>query len=271
MLLPCLAPNLLLRAIELHRASASLRPLFRELGTREYESFGLPAIALYETELRDVLGLDDYSFSTPTREPFPLLTRQLAAGQESYAPQFVADTFLFSPALKQHIPFPILHHSRPFDEFLTTQSFVHELIHILQRVFRKHRVPTYPYSVDGRATIRNPDVYVQVGIEDELEVQRIMAAAGYAFSLKPVLAHRKAVTHALWDFDQDQATQIIRSGIGQIEFLKYDGLYKGNLRKEIVQAFICDAEEKGWIAHVAENADPRRVAARGCLRFVSET
>jgi len=246
MLLPSVAPDLIPRAIAIDRASGSLWPLFQEIAKRsDYDYFEGPKLLLYETELEDSLSQDIYSFNTPTREPFPLVIKRVPSGEQTYAPQFVTDNLLFSPTLKKHVFVPVLHHSRgPTSEFVKQRSFVHELIHVLQRVFRKHPVPTYPYQEGGRATIRNPEMYVRVGLEDELEVQKILVAAKYSFSLKPILYHQTALTTAFREMDRDQALRITRSGIEQIDFQKYDGLYEGDLREEVIRVFIDEVSDR---------------------------
>jgi len=89
--------------------------------------------------------------------------------------------------------------------------------------------------------VRNPEAYVQVGLEDELEVQRIMVAAGYPFSLNPILHHKNNLTSAFADLDKGQANQFIRSGIELIGFAKYDGLYDGNLKEAILSEMCGDS------------------------------
>lgn len=238
MLLPAVAPDLLEQALEIKPASASLMPLIREIEKRrEYENYDRVTLLLYETEIGNALNEDDYSFNAPPREPFPVLIERVPSG--GYAPQFVTDYRLFSPTIKRQICIPVLFHSCGSHlEFSKRSTFVHEIIHVLQRVFRKHRVPAYPYSEDGHAKVRNPETYVQVGIDDELEVQKIMVAAGYKFSLDPILFHQKNLTAAFKDMDRDEVHQSIRAGIEQIAFQKYDGLYEGNLRDEIIRTFI---------------------------------
>ena len=240
MLLPVVAPDLLQQALEIEPTSESLRSLVHEIGKiRDYDRYELPSLLLYETELRNALGQDDYSFNAPTREPFPLLIKRVPPGE--YAPQFVSDCLVFSLTIKGQVWIPVLSHSRGSTlEFSKQQSFVHELIHVLQRVFRKHRIPAYPYSENGRTKVRNPETYVQVGIEDELEVQKLMAAVGYKFSLNPILHHQKNLAAAFNDLDRDEVHQRMRSGIERIDFQKYGGLYKGDLREEIIRTFIND-------------------------------
>jgi hypothetical protein len=246
MLLPTVAPDLLQRAIAIERASGSLWPLLQEIAKRpEYDFFGLSWCNLYETELANALSRDDYSFNVPTREPFPILIRRMPSEEQTYAPQFVDNRLLFSPTLKKDVFIPVLYHSRgPNSEFIKQQSSVHELIHVLQRVFRKRPVPAYPYQEDGRATIRNPEVYVRVGLEDELECQKILVAAEYSFSLKPILHHQTALASAFREMDRDQALQITRSGIEQIDFQKYNDLYEGDLREEVIRVFINEVPDR---------------------------
>ncbi|MHB0958240.1 MAG: hypothetical protein ACYC0X_12240 [Pirellulaceae bacterium] len=238
-LLPTIAPDLLFDAIETERTSRSLEPIFRRISRiREFDDYEMKMVDLYAAELAGALAQGDLSFHTPSRELFPVVIRKVHRDNSVYAPQWVSNILVASYTLKGPILIPIIQHCRNSTlEFFGLTSFLHELIHVLQRVFRKQPVAAYPYPQDGRQRVRNPETFVQVGIEDELEVQKLMVAAGYGFKLEPIVYHRKSVMTAFRDTDPVEALDAVQTGIDRIEFRKYDGLYEGDLRGEILRAF----------------------------------
>lgn len=221
-----------------------LLALFERIATSKvFDEFEVNAIDIYKTELAPALRHDDYSFHLPTAQPFPLLLRRNQSN-ECYAPQYVVDCKIFSPSLNDSVCVPMLVHSCASSRhFAGKQSFVHESIHVLQRVLRKDRIPCYRYRDGDQAMFRNPEAYVKVGLEDELEVQRIMVAAGYSFALKPILHHKNNLESAFSDLDKVLVAQYIRSGIDLIEFAKYDGLYEGDLKEAVLSEMCEDSRE----------------------------
>lgn len=180
---------------------------------------------------------DDYSFEGPTDGVFPFVLRRITS--PAYAPQYVSNVPVFSKSLEDLLEIPVIHYSQatPAD-FMGTVSFVHEVLHVMQRVLRKRRIPHYVYvGENGARIVRNPEIYVRVGVEDEIEVQKILVRAGYEFSLRPVLHHRNNIEQAFAAVSPAEAQRAIRHGIESIPFDKYVDLFDGKLRSTILQEF----------------------------------
>lgn len=239
-LLPVISPELLCQALASDRSSSSLTSLLQQISAlREYERFEVHGVDLYQTELRAAFECDDYTFNVPKNVPFPLVIKRLLPGEPAYTPQFVDDALVFSPSLKRNVRIPFIYHNRASTmEFVRLKSSTHELVHVIQRVFRKRRVPAYRYLENGTARYRNPEAYVRVGVEDELEVQKVLVASGYTFALNPITFHQRSVLTNLRQVYGDEAIQIVRSAIERIDFEKYSGLYEGDLRGEIMRSLL---------------------------------
>ena len=238
MLLPIAMPDVIHEAVASDDIRSYASSLFARIRTSPaFEEFDIANLDVYETELATALRQDIYSFSLPPDRPFPFLIRQAGSGLH-YAPQYVFDIPVFSLDLNYVVRIPLRVHSSPtLRSFGANRSFIHEAIHVLQRVLRKNRVPAYVYRDKGKKKIRNPEVFVHVGVEDELEVQKIMVTAGYPFSLDPILYHKKSLTDAFGDVRYDRARKTVRAGLERIPFEKYEDLYEGDLREKILGEF----------------------------------
>lgn len=237
-LLPIALPGALHIALASANPKASLPSLVMHMGrSTAFDGFKIVTLDPYSTELAPALRHDVYSFELPSRQTFPLLL-QRERSDSGYAPQYVIDVALFSPRLDDFASIPIIVHScGSHRDLIGRRSFIHEFIHILQRVLRKQRGAAYVYREGDESKVRNPEIYVHVGIEDELEVQKIMVAAGYPFTLKPILHHKNNLATAFGDLCCDPVRKIVRAGIECIPFEKYDGLYDGDLREKILGEF----------------------------------
>ncbi|MDY0170308.1 MAG: hypothetical protein RBS80_27435 [Thermoguttaceae bacterium] len=247
-LLPVVAPELMRHALELERTSTSLlTTCYNIAGLTGYDDFAIETVSLYEdnTALGKALKHGDYSFDAPPQQPFPFVLQRLHPGADAYTHQFVSDHLLFSPTLKGNLWFPLVSHTmKSHSEFHNNTAFVHELVHVMQRALRKNRVPAYPCicTMNGYATVVNPETYVQVGVEDELEVQKILVAAGYQFSLNPILYSKKKLALAFKNVDRYEARRSIRTGIECIDFQKYEGLYNGDIRAEVMRTYVDEVD-----------------------------
>lgn len=238
MLLPLECPEEMVRAYLAEQEFVwleVLRNVTRCTGFDNYRSVHVPVL---ESELGPALRRDEYSFSLPPDREFPLLLRRVDNGQ-AYAPQYVDSVRLFSPKLADMVSIPVFYFSgKSLRTLERSVGFLHEMLHVLQRVLRRQRTPAYCHTGgDGQRKVRNPVVYVQRGIEDEIEVQKILGLAGYERNLHAILYHKENLTGAFRDEESLVAKSIVRKGIESIPFHKYEGLFDRDLKTVLLDHF----------------------------------
>ena len=188
-----------------------------------------------KTEVGQALRRGGYSFDPPSG-PFPLVVRRVAG--EQYATNFVEDLRVFSASGGEPISLPVIHHAAPFEVFAGRDTFIHEAIHVLQRVLGTSRVPVYAYAMPGSRGVRNPVQYVRVGVEDEIEVQLVLTRAGYPFRIEPILHHRSNFSNAFAGSSPGELRDVIEQGLRAIPFERYAELHNGGLRAAVEHAFL---------------------------------
>ncbi len=197
---------------------------------------GDPGLDLYATavdpldEVSKVLESEPLRFKAPPG-PWKFILRSTALLPQTYAPQFVDDVPLFSPQAGKLRLVPMIHHSKAsHQEFLRLDTFVHEALHVLQRVYR-----TTPQGEPGSmASLQN-------GLEDELEVQRILTLAGREFRLNPILYHRKTIRIFLGHLAHDAYAECINAILTGIDFSKYE-LLEGVSVEGIVREHLLEVD-----------------------------
>jgi hypothetical protein len=144
-------------------------------------------LSVYDIHLRHLDGgrvwaelqSPDLSFEVrPDEAVWPLLVVRHSPGESLYAHQFVASPLTFLRCAGVMRAVPVVHHAHDtYERFERSYSFVHELLHVLQRVGRKRRAPAYAYAdpASGRARWRNLDARIAQGIGDELEVAVLLS------------------------------------------------------------------------------------------------
>jgi len=203
------------------------------LGFNDYEIIN---IDIHKTELGPVLSANDFSFDTHSLGEFEILLHH--DKNLGYAPQYVDDRFIFSQTQRHLVKIPMIHHSHEtIGEFFQTQSSLHEVLHVMQRILRKNPIPHYYYPANECEPIRNPEDYVRIGVEDEVEVQKILVLAGYEVSLNPILNHKKNLLSAFSRYPPSRRDDIIRNGVESICWNNYAALLSGHLREAVLEHY----------------------------------
>jgi hypothetical protein len=235
-LLPAVMPSAFRQCVHGVNSPMEMSRLLREVALcAGFDDYRHATIDVREIrELRHVVDSDEYSFSLCSVPRFPVLFKK---GGTGYAPQYVANVPVYSRVLDDVLALPTVHHSwDTVKEFSGQVSFVHELLHVMQRVLRKEPLIHYVYRTENGHLVKNPVSYVRTGVEDEIEVQSILVRAGYEFSINPILHHRKNLDHAFLHTPPDEAQQVIREGLEGIPFGKYEHLHP-ELRLKVLDAY----------------------------------
>lgn len=198
--------------------------------------------AMDQGKLWDVLISREYSFDLRgANSTLTVILRQHSESEDAYMPQYVDGHLIYSSSLKGGIEMPFVGFSNPDRQaFQNSYSFVHELIHVIQRVFRRERVPCYDYgSKSGKKQCRNMEHRIALGVQDELEVQVIMAKAypKYVYNLRATLAHIENLLKNSEEYDAFYFKQMVTEALGMIEFDKYQPPDQENVEKAVRSAF----------------------------------
>lgn len=215
---------------DLHDYTGNIATLIPELLQKAEESakdFGIIQVNMRQFDNGLLWGaLTDNRLSFDIKESateIPIISKFMGQSQQVYCPQYVADQSVFSVHLNDTARVPLIVYSNPDrDQFFSSYSFTHELIHVLHRVFRKERIPAYSYTdmISHRTKYRNHEQLIACGIDDELEVQAILSrayAGGSPFNLNATLFHirsmRKDWTDAGYDETDLRSTVEMPAGI----------------------------------------------------------
>ena len=173
----------------------------------------------------------DYSFDIHEWQMhLPVPVKHHGPHERVYAAHYVDSSVVYSQKLAMEVDIPFMGYTeRSSATFFRSFSFVHELIHLIQRVFRKNQVATYEYmdTKTGKLDCRNTEYRIARGIEDELEVSAILSRAyTKPFSIESTLYHIACLKE--WFADRawkgDYVERKLSSALLLIDFAKYESL-----------------------------------------------
>ena len=147
----------------------------------------------------------------------------------------VSNIMLLSLRLNRPVSLPTISSGKyDANSFLKLWSWAHEMLHVIQRVFRIERMPCYSFVdlTTGRTMHRNLDTKVAVGIQDELEVQEIMSRAFPDYGppdLGATLSHIKYEKQEWKEsgIDQKYLHEMVTAGLAKIDFRRFELVFPG--------------------------------------------